>query len=268
MNAHRVPGANRSSPAREILEHAATILLDIGVSKESMLDEMRNILRELPEPVRTFDPTGLRNVAGYTHVLAHWYSDPDYRDPRAPNQPAALPLSGSGRSVATLIRRVFPSSKVPAITKALIELGAIRRQGRRYLPRDQYVSFASDPAVAHVHAYMALLGHMRTIARNLDTQDETHLLFERAATNARVPVNALPAIHGYIRRVMADALIRLDAYFSRWESRSGSEPTTLVGAAAFAFDESPTPARAIHPRIFRRRRPIRGSRHRRAERTP
>ena len=268
MNVHRAPGADRTSPAREILEHTATILLDIGLSKQSLLHELRDVLRQKPEPTRSFDPAGMRNVAGYTHVLAHWYSDPDYRDRRSPRLPAALPLNGSRRSVASLIRRVFPRSQVQTTANALIALGAVRRQGRRYVPHAPHVSFSSDPGLAHVHAYMALLGQMRTIARNLASEDDAELLFERAATNASVPVSALPTIHRHIRRVLADTLGRLDAYFSRWESHSGSEPTTLIGAAAFAFDESTTPGREIHARPLRRTRAIRGARHRRAERTP
>jgi hypothetical protein len=269
MNAHRLPGADRTSPAREILEHTATILLDIGLSRQSLLDELRDILRQKGDPTRPFDPTGTQNVAGYTHVLAHWYADPDYRDRRSPRRPAALPLNGPRRSVATLIRRVFPKNQVQKTATALIALGAIRRQGRRYVPRAPHVSFSSDPGVAHLHAYMALLGQMRTIAHNLACEDETQLLFERAATNSRVPVSALPTIHRHIRRVLADTLGRLDAYFSRWETDAGSGPTTLVGAAAFAFDDSTIPGRAAHPRANRRTQARRrGLHHRRAERTP
>jgi hypothetical protein len=268
MNVQRAPGADRTSPAREILEHTATILLDIGLSKQSLLQELREILRGLPEPNRAFDPASLRNVNGYTHVLTHWYSDPDYRDRRSPRRPAALPLNGSGRSVATLVRRIFPKTQVQTAVKALIALGAIRRQGRRYVPRAPHVSFSSDPAIAHVHAYMALRGQMRTIARNLACEDETGALFERAATNASVPVSALPTIHRHTSRVLADTLARLDAYYSRWETDSGSEPTTLIGAAAFAFDDSIIPGRARNSRDLRRTRAIRGTRHRRAERTP
>jgi hypothetical protein len=268
MNVQRAPRADRTSPAREILEHTATILLDIGLSKQSLLEGLSEILREMPEPTRAFDPAGLRNVAGYTHVLTHWHTDPNYRDRRSPRRPTALPLNGPGRSVATLVRRVFPKTQVQTTLDALIALGAIRRQGQRYLPRAPHVSFSSDPKIAHLHAYMALLGQMRTIARNLACENEAQALFERAATNASVPISALPTIHQHISRVLADTLARLDAYFSRWETDSGSEPTTLIGAAAFAFDNSTIPGRATYSRSLRRTRAIRGSHHRRAERTP
>ncbi len=268
MNARRTPRGSRSSPGREILEHTAEILLGVGVSKQTLLDELRDILRHKQEPSRPFDPAGLHDAAGYAHVLAHWYADPDYRDRRSPRQPAALPLNGAQRSVAALVRRVFPKQRVQTTVEVLIELGAIQRKGRRYVPNSPFVSFSNDTAVAHVYAYMALLGHMRTIAHNLGCNDDTQLLFERTATNARVPVSALPTIHRHLRRVLADTLFRLDAYFSRWETRSGSEPTTLVGAAAFAFDDSTIPGRAKPLRDRRRTRAKRASRHRRAERIP
>lgn len=268
MNARRVPRAARISPAREILEHTATILLDIGLSKQSLLEEMRDILRHKNDRPHPFDPEGLRTVAGYTHVLAHWYADPDYRDRRSPRQPAALPLNGGHRNLAALIRRVFPRQRVNETANALVALGAVRRRGRRYVPTAPYVSFSSDPETAHMHAYMALLGQMRTIAHNLACTDETERLFERAATNASVPVSALPTIHRHFSRVLANTLVQLDAYLSRWETHSGSEPTTLVGAAAFAFDDSRTLRRAAHSRGSRRTRARPRLHHRRPERTP
>jgi hypothetical protein len=268
MKRQRVDRTASTSPAREILEHTATILLDIGMSKQSLLDELGSVLQSRADASHPFDPAGLREVSGYAHVLAHWYADPDYRDPRSTRTPAPLPLNGQRRSVAALIRRVFPKERVHATANALIALGAIKRRGRRYIPNAQFVLYSKDPAVAHTHAYMALLGHMRTIAYNLACKDETRLLFERAATNARVPVSALPTIHRHVRRVFADALLRIDAYFSRWETQSGRQPTTLIGAAAFAFDDSNIAARATRSRELQRTRAKRGARHRRAERTP
>jgi len=268
MNAHRGPDTSRNSPVREILEHTATTLLDVGISKQQLLGELQDILRHKPDSSHLFDPARSHDIIGYTQVIAHWYTDPDFRDRRAVRRPAALPLNGRQRSVAALIRRVFPRQRVAAIAATLIALGAIRRHGRRYVPNAHFVSFSTDPAVAHVHAFMTLLGHMRTIAHNLACDDETRRLFERAATNARVPVRALPTIHRHISRVMGDAILRLDAYFSRWEARSVAEPTTLIGAAAFAFDDATIPGHATLSRGRRRTRAKRGSRHRRAERTP
>ena len=261
MNAQRTDAAHFQSPAREMLEHTVTILLGIGHSKQALLEELQDILSERKDSERSFDPAQVQTIAGYSHVLAHWYADPDFRDRRFPDRPAALPLNGSKRSLAALIRRVFPKRRVPAIVDALLALGAIRRHGRLYVPCARHVSFASDPSMAHLHAYMSLLGQMRTVAHNLACTRGDELLFERAATNASVPIGALPTIHRHIRRVLADVLFRIDAYLSRWEVREGSEPTTLVGAGAFVFDNYTTRRSTANPSSRGKSRAIRGSRH-------
>lgn len=224
------------SYAEEVLSESATILVKTGHSPKELMQTFRQICRSLAEPPRPFDPGAIAYVVGLAHVVAHWYSNPAFRD--SIGQPLRLPLQGRGPCLAKLIRRVFPRQDVRAVAGSLARAGAVTRQGRLYCPTGRYVSLTRDVPSVHIHALTSLVGMLRTVQHNISCADDEHSrLLERAAASPCVPIRALPEIHRRIKRDVTALLWKLDGYLRSWEVKPGSEPTTHVGVGAYAYED-------------------------------
>ena len=224
------------SYAQEVLNECATILVKTGHSPKELVRTLRQICRALDEPPRPFDPGAIAYVVGLSHVVAHWYSDPAFRDKR--NQPLRLPLQGPDPCLAKLVRRVFPLQDVKIVAASLARAGAVKRHGRLYAPTGRYVSLTRDVSSAHIHALTSLVGMLRTVQHNISCPDDEHArLLERRATSPYVPIRALPQIHRRIKRDMTALLWKLDGYLRSWEVKPGSEPTTHIGVGAYVYED-------------------------------
>ena len=224
------------SYAHEVLSESATILVKTGHSPKELMQTFRRICGTLHEPSRPFDPGAIAYVVGLGHVVAHWYSDPAYRD--SIGQPLRLPLQGPGPCLTDLIRHVFPRQDVKAVARSLARAGAVTRQGRFYSPTGRYVLLTRDALRCYVHALTSLVGMLRTVRHNLScADDEPSRLLERRADSLRVPIRALPQIHRRIKRDMTALLWKLEGYLRSWEVKPGAEPTTHVGVGAYACED-------------------------------
>lgn len=168
-------------------------------------------------------------------IMTLWHEDPQYRD--ASHQPSRLKLRARGPCLAQLIRRASGHGDVRLIATALLQSGAVERRGPWYTPARRFVSFKDQPPAALAHTLMSARALLGTIEHNLHTRDPREARLERLAFNSHIPVAALPTVHRYMKREGDNLLSRIDAYLKRWEVPAGSEPTVLVGFAAFAFED-------------------------------
>jgi hypothetical protein len=168
-------------------------------------------------------------------VMTLWHEDPQYRD--ASHQPLRLKLRARGPCLAQLIRRASGHGDVRLIANALVRSGAVEQRGPWYTPAGRFVSFKDQPPAALAHTLMSTRALLGTIEHNLHTRDPREAWLERLAFNSHIPVAALPRVHRYLKREGDNLLSRMDAYLKRWEVPAGSEPTILVGFAAFAFED-------------------------------
>jgi hypothetical protein len=221
------------SYAQEVLSKSAIILVKTGHSPKELARTFRQICRTLEEPPHPFDPDAIPYLVGLSHIVAHWYSDPGYRDRRG--EPLRVSLRGSGPCLANLIRRVFPRQDIEAVANALVRAGALQRRGRWYVPADRYVALTQD--VSSVHGLASIVGMLRTVQHNISCADKQCRLLERAAGNLYIPVRALPEIHRRLKRDMTALLWKLDGYLRSWEVEPGSEPTTRIGIGAYAYED-------------------------------
>jgi hypothetical protein len=192
-------------------------------------------------------------VTGLSHIVAHWYSDPSFRD--AAGLPRRIPLRGRGPCLAHLIQRLFPHQNVAQVTRSLLTANAIRRRGKLYAPTDRYIELRRDLVGVHIHGLMALAGMLRTVQHNIAAGDSVETLLERSAMNPYIPVRALPEIHRRIKREVTALLWKLDGYLRSWEVEPGTERTTHVGVGAYAY-EDPIVTGAPRPRQSRRGRAL------------
>jgi hypothetical protein len=232
MRLRRPRAARREDFAFECLTRLARILVRCGISPKDLVKDLREICRTLSEPSKPWDPTRLAFLVDVPHVIALWHSDPAYLG--SGGQPTALPLRGSGPSLAGLIERVLPREDPSSVARALVRMRGLRRQGGRYLPTGRHLAYRQD--TARLHSLHALMGMLRTVERNV-TGARNAAIFERSAVNPDFPVAALPAFHRRVRSRASGLLWDFDGYMRRRERDFSRGPRTRVGVEIFAFEE-------------------------------
>lgn len=218
---------------QEYLAPLARILHATGHSQSVLVREFTQICRALPERPNRARTRAAAHLRDLPHVLAHWHTDPQFLD----TQGRPLPLPRLGKvSIAALIRRVYPRQDLREVMEALKRNQAIQRKGRRYLPTGRSIRYATSEVPAH--GLEALRGLLRTLDRNLTPNRRAKRLFERFASNPRVPVRLVARFDRHVRRQALEFLFGLDAILGRLESgRRGSERTARVGVGVYLFEE-------------------------------
>lgn len=232
----RVAGSRRGRSAIQISVHAPRAVSAVGTRHALIAKRLAQIARRVPEPERLLGAGVKQGALLLPNVMTLWHEDPRYRD--AASRPLRLKLRARGPSLAQLIRRVWPNGDVRLIAGALVRSGAVQRRGPWYETTGRFVSLREEPPAALAHALISARGLLHTIERNLASRHGEEPLLERRATNGHIPVSALPTIHRYVKREAGNLLSRFDAYLRRFEVPAGSEPTVMVGLAAFAFEDA------------------------------
>ncbi|HXY95569.1 MAG TPA: hypothetical protein VEH00_01260, partial [Steroidobacteraceae bacterium] len=125
----------------------------------------------------------------------------------------------------------------------LIRSGAIRRQGRRYIPRFRGLVIQGARGPDHFHALRMVTLHsltnmLATLEHNLLVKPPARRWFTRSTWNRQFPVREREALDKYVARLGKDMIYRLDAYMLRREvSRRPGEPTMQVGVAVHRWEE-------------------------------
>jgi len=194
------------------------------------------------------------------HLLTRWFSEAAYLDPFG--KPRPLPFEGASGSVAALVRGVDPRFDPRAVLDYLIRSGAIRRQGRRYIPRFRglVIQGAGRPDQFHALRMITLqelTNTLGTLEYNLRVKPPAKWRFTRFTENRQFPVREREALDKYVARLGEDMIHRLDAYMLRHEvGRRRGEPTLTVGLGMHLWEEAARTAWKGQDQ--RRSRPVRG----------
>jgi hypothetical protein len=171
------------------------------------------------------------------HMLTRWFSEAAYLD--AFGKPRPLPFDGAAGSVAALVRGVDPRFDPRAVLTYLIRGGAIRRQGRRYVPRRRGLFIQGAGGPDYFHALRLLTNMLSTLEHNLQVKPPNRGWFVYVAENRQFPVREREALDKYVARLGKDMIYRLDAYMHRRElNRRSGEPTMGVGVGVNLWEES------------------------------
>jgi Family of unknown function (DUF6502) len=238
--------------ARECLSRLARILVHSGHSPKRLSGDFRDICSQLKEPTRPWDPTRLTFYYDLPHIVAHWHSDPRYLDSRG--RPVLLPLRGPGPSLSALIARVVPGEDPASVAESLLGLKLVRRRRSLYYTPSKR-SFVYPKAAARVHGMNAFLGMLRTVDHNVAGKGPR--LYERAAMNPSIPVNALPAFYAWVEQFGDRFLEGADNFLQNREAEEKSGPRVRVGVGVCVL-AGPADSRA-RPQ----RKPVRAGRVRR-----
>lgn len=224
----------RADYSRELLTLMARVLTLTGHSPKKLATQFQSICRKLKEPKHPWDPSTLAFIWDLPDVIAHWHADPQYLDSRG--APLALPLTGSGPSLTSLIERVLPESDSETVIESLRQVKAIRRQGGRYRPTGRQLAYQHQRVVGWLHGLTALLGLLRTVEHNI-AHPEGPTLLERAAMTPRFPVRYLPEMHQRFKDRAATFLWQFDGEMRQRERPSDRANVVRLGIGIFAFED-------------------------------
>jgi hypothetical protein len=245
--------------SREFLELLAHILHHMGHSPNRMDEQFHEICSGLPEPTRAWNPSYLNFLTALPGVIARWHTDEQFLNSKG--LPVALPLRSGSVSLASLIAHVLPDEDPSVVVDFLIKFQAIRQEGNRYLPTDLQLRFTEQNA--WVYGLRALLGILRTIKYNVTRAKPSDTIQERVAVSLHFPVHALPAFHRWLKKQAKEFLWGVYRNMARHESQRGSEPSTRLSVAVFAFEDpmiTGTPDASQETRPGKRRRSAGGRR--------
>ena len=232
------------SPASiEAIGRFVRILARCGARPEDIFRTVRSAAEQVPPNwvARARRMTHYNEGAG--HVLTAWFCETAYLDPFG--KPRALPLEGSSRSVEALVRSVDPRFDTREVLTYLVRTGAVRRQGRRYLPRARALFLRGTEGPDYVHTQLVLTNMLATLEHNIYLKRATRGWFEYFAENRQFPARARAGLDKYVAMLGKETLSRLDAYMHRREvNRRPGERTLRVGIGMHLWEGEPNTQQA------------------------
>jgi Family of unknown function (DUF6502) len=223
-----VPPPPLSPASIEAIGRFIRILARCGARPADIIRAVRSAAEQVPPNwvARARRMTHYNEGAG--HVLTAWFCETAYLDPFG--KPRALPLKGPSRSVAALVKSVDPRFDVREVLSYLMRTGAVRRQGRCYVPRARALFLRGTQGPDYVHTQVVLTHMLATLEHNIHLKRATQGWFEYFAENRQFPARARAELDKYVAMLGKEILSRLDTYMHRREvNRRPGEPTLRVG---------------------------------------
>lgn len=231
----RPPASSLSPAANEAIDRFVRILARCGATPQDIVRAVRRAAAQVPGSWAARATRVTHEIEGAAHLLTVWFSETAYLDPLG--KPRALPLEGASRSVAALVRSVDPQFDAREVLAYLVRNGAVRRIGRRYVPRGRALLLRGAQGPDYFHTQRVLTNMLATLEHNIQLKPAERSWFEYFAENRQFPVRAREGLNKYAAMVGEEMLFRLDAYMHRREvNRRPGERTMRVGVGMHLWE--------------------------------
>ena len=245
--AERGHSSTLDSRALEAVDRFVRVLARCGCTPDDIGREVVRACRRVPKSWAPKAMAALREMDDASHVLTLWFSDPAYLD--SAGNPLPLSLRGAGGSLEALARRVDHKLEAREVLNYLSERGALRRVGKRYVPKDRVLSLRGAGGPDNFRNLRGLLGMLRTLEHNGQPRRRVPGWFEVFAENPRFPVSARAAFDRRLRRWGTKFLLQLDGDMHRRErARRPGERTVRLGVGVYRFEDDQIESRPRSPR--------------------
>ena len=225
------------------LQEASRLLLRLlqgcGYGADEIRAAFQRDLRRAPHTRSVRRDLDVRYYAESPHVITHWYHDPALLQPNG--QPKPLPLVGRTASVAALVQRVNAQLDPAVMVAYLRHIGAIRQQGRGWIPTRRSLLYAHDPVSQSWHGFDSLLGLLRTTDHNVHRPPGEPTWYEARVVSGDIPAQARARIDRRTRALGDDYLFALDRelQFQETSTPRKSARSIRIGVGTY-FYELPT----------------------------
>jgi hypothetical protein len=231
----RPPSRNSSldRPSLEAVGRFVRILARCGSMPRDILRAVRRECERIPRHWAARAHNANRYITDAAHVLTVWYSDASYLD--TAGRPRPLPLEGVSLSVEALVH----SLDARQVLTYLVRSGAVRREGRRYVPRKQMMLLPGTEGPGYFRTLRTLTVMLSTLEHNVQGLGADSAWFEYVAENPRFPVSQRKQLDKYVKGMGESTLPRLDLYMRRRETtRRPGEPTVRVGVGIYLWEDN------------------------------
>jgi len=226
-----------SAASVEAIGRVVRILARCGARAPDIVRAVRGAAAEIPGSWSARAAHVTREMEYAPHALTLWHTEAEYLDPLG--RPRPLPFEGASRSFAALVRRVDRRFDPKEVLDYLVRGGAIKRIGRRYLPRGRGLSIRGAGGPDYFHTQRLLANMLATLEHNLEVKPPAPGWFVYVTENRQFPVRERKSLDKYVAMLGKEFLFRLDAYMHRREvSRRPGEPTMGVGIGVNLWEEA------------------------------
>src|SRR5450631_3191029 len=135
--------------AREALECVARVFARCGFAPVETARLFKYLCDRLPAGLGRHGAGSSTQSDDAAHVLTLWFTEPEYLQD---GQPRPLFLRGAAPSIEALVRHIQPGPTVNAVMQFLLATRALRRIGRRYVPRARTVRHRGSPRSQSAHS--------------------------------------------------------------------------------------------------------------------
>jgi hypothetical protein len=229
------------------------VLARCGLTPEENVAAVRDACERIPASWAARARRLKREIPEAPHVLTVWFSDAAYLN--ADGKPRPLPLEGDSISVTSLVRSVDREADPREVLAYLVRSGAVRRKGKRYVPRMRGVLLRGVRGPDYFHTLHVLTNFLGTLEHNLQPRRTVPGRFERFVANPHFPVSQLETLYTFLQRQGEEVLPRVDLYMHQRE-RCASR-----GSGRFALGSESIFLRTLYHRArtpHRRTRQARG----------
>ena len=224
------------------------VLARYGCAPSEIGRAVARACREVPKSWAKARKSLTREMDAAAHILTVWFAEPAYLDARG--NPRLLPLHGPALSLERLATRADRSLDTKKVLRYLLDSGALRRVGARYVPRDRLVSLRGSGGLYHSRSLRVLWAILRTLEHNSAPERSAPGWFEVVAMNPHFPTKDRAAFDRRLRQLGMRFVVKVDADMHRRERRrKKGERTVPLGVAIYRFEE---PALKPRRRIKRR----------------
>ena len=230
------PVSSLDAASLEAVGRFVRILARCGSVPRDIVRAVRHECERIPPHWAVRARRAKRHISDAPHVLTVWYNEASYLD--ADGRPRPLPLEGASMSVEALVRSVDRELDARQVLTYLLRSGAVRREGRRYVPRKRMMLVPGTQGPGHFFTLRILMTMLATLEHNVHGSGPASPWFEYIADNPRYPVSRRKQLDKYVKGIGESVLPRLDVYMRRRETmRRPGEPTVRVGVGIYLFED-------------------------------
>jgi|HubBroStandDraft_1064217.scaffolds.fasta_scaffold10662_4 hypothetical protein len=236
---HRRP-SSLSATSLDAIARFVRILARGGATPQDIVRAVRIACGRIPARWAVRALAATRGIDDASHVLTVWFTELAYLD--GAGRPRPLPVEGASKSLAALVRSVDRRLDAREVLAYLLHSGAVRRHGRRYVPRGRALLLRGAKGPEYFHTLRVLVNMLGTLEHNLLPKRAVPGWFEYFAENPRFPARAREELEERVNRLGKEVLSRLDAYMRRREvTRRPGEPTLRVGVGMHLWEGNRKP---------------------------
>lgn len=238
-------GRKRGDPvmqaAEDLLPAVVRSFLKAGLTPIALRELFERALGDWRELCRTSSETASdrQDLDDLAHVLSIWHTDPRFVDRNG--EPRRLRQTGRAPSFEALARVAIPSVPAQDALKRLLIVGVVEVDAHdrvRVLRRELLTKQWDELGLWHWRN--AARRHLETLEFNYTVPGESR--FERTARSERLPVQALPLFHRWVREQGADFVQMVDDWLTQHEGPAHADEdqdAITAGVGVYMFVDEP-----------------------------